>query len=126
MRIPQLIPVRPEGDPSSSSAAQLRELIPPARVYDDPAFDFLDRDPYMMYRKHIQVEAEEDAARGSQEPEPGLELDEPDSEDEPALPRPNAPYTSFSDGDHISTILILSTATTSAVDMAMFACLRAS
>ena len=89
IRIPQLIPVRPEGDPSASSAAQLRELLrPPARVYDDPAFDFLDRDPFMTYRRHIQVEAEEDAARGSQEPEPGLELDEPDSEDEPAPPRP--------------------------------------
>ena len=57
-------------------------------MYDDPAFDFLDRNPYMTYRRHIQVEAEEDAARGSQEPEPGLELDEPDSEDEPAPPRP--------------------------------------
>ena len=89
IRIPQLIPVRPEGDPSASSAAQLRELLrPPARVYDDPAFDFLGRNPYMTYRRHVQVEAEEDAARGSQEPEPGLELDEPDSEDEPAPPRP--------------------------------------
>ena len=28
-------------------------------------FDFLDRDPYMTYRRHIQVEAEEDAARRS-------------------------------------------------------------
>ena len=81
--------MRPEGDPSSSSAAQLRELLaPPARVCGDPAFDFLDRNPYMIYRRHIQVEAEEDAARGSQEPEPGLELDEPDSEDEPTPPRP--------------------------------------
>ena len=88
IRIPQLIPERPGSDPSASSAAQLRELLrPPARVYDDPAFDFLDRNPYMTYRRHIQVEAEEDAARGSQEPEPGLELDEPDSEDEPAPPR---------------------------------------
>ena len=57
-------------------------------MYDDPAFGFLDRDPFMIYRRHVQVEAEEDAARGSQEPEPGLELDEPDSEDEPAPPRP--------------------------------------
>ena len=62
IRIPQLIPVRPGSDPSASSAAQLRELlIPPARVYDDPAFDFLDRDPFMTYRRHIQVEAEGDA-----------------------------------------------------------------
>ena len=89
IRIPQLIPVRPGGDPSSSSATRLRELLaPPARVYDDPAFDFLDRNPYMTYRRHIQVEAEEDAARGSQEPEPGLDLDEPDSGDEPRPPRP--------------------------------------
>ena len=80
--------MRPEGDPSLSSAARLREILArPARVYEDPAFDFLDRNPYMTYRRHIQVEAEEDAARGSQEPEPGLELDEPDSEDEPAPPR---------------------------------------
>ena len=64
-------------------------MIPPARVYDDPAFDFLDRDPFMTYRRHIQVEAEEDAARGSQEPEPGLDLDEPDSEVEPVPPRPS-------------------------------------
>ena len=92
IRIPQLIPVRPEGDPSSSSAAQLRELLaPPARVYDDPAFDFLDRDPYMTYSRHIQVEAEEDAARGSQEPEPGLDLGEPDSGVEPVPPRPPRP-----------------------------------
>ena len=90
VRIPQLIPVRPGGDPSSSSAAELRELlVPRARVYDDPAFDFLDRDPYMIYSRHIQVEAEEDAARGSQEPEPGLDLDEPDSEVEPMPPRPS-------------------------------------
>ena len=53
-------------------------------MYEDPAFDFLDRNPYMTYRRHIQAEAEEDAARGSQEPGPGLEVDEPDSEDESA------------------------------------------
>ena len=57
-------------------------------VCGDPAFVFLDRDPFVIYRRHIQVEAEEDAARGSQEPEPGLELDEPDSEVEPVPPRP--------------------------------------
>ena len=89
LRIPQQIPIRREGAASSSSAPALRELlIPPARVYDDPAFDLLDRDPFLPHRRHIQVDAEEDAARRSQEPEPGLEPDEPDSEEEPVAPRP--------------------------------------
>ena len=84
-----MIPIRQEGASSSSSATALREsLTPPARFYDDPALDCLGRGPYMTYRRHIQVEAEEDAARGSHEPEPGLEPDEPDSEAEPVAPRP--------------------------------------
>ena len=57
-------------------------------MYDDPAFDLLDRDPFLPHRRHIQVDAEEDAARRSQEPEPGLQPDEPDSEADPVAPRP--------------------------------------
>ena len=92
IRIPQLIPIRSEGAASSSSAPALRELLtPPLGFYDSPAFDFLDRDPCMTYRRHIQVETEEDAAKEFQEPEPGLEPDEPDSEAEAVAPGPPRP-----------------------------------